>query len=142
MNKEHKTLTAFFTFLANKQDHLQLQAEDAENAIQDFFKFRTKQAEIAKEEKRLNGLKRLELIKKKKEEQQLNIKIAQKKKRLKGVKKIEQINNKELEELQKQQAHTAREQMKLLNKNTIKIKRQASPKSMKEMQALIDRIRN
>ncbi|MDE5416804.1 hypothetical protein L3049_02205 [Labilibaculum sp. DW002] len=108
MSKEHKILTEFFTFLATKQDHLQLQAQDAEKNIQDYFNHRIELAEIAKEEKRQKQLKKLELIVKKREEQQKRAKIP-----MQQTKQVKIASDK-----------------------------RPKAKTIREMQALIDRIRN
>lgn len=62
MSKEYKILSQFFTFLVDNQEHLQLQEENSEDIIQKFCKIRNEEAEKLKEEKRLNRLKKLELL--------------------------------------------------------------------------------
>lgn len=103
MTKEHKTLTEFFTFIIDKHDKLQL--DDAENIIQDYYKYRAEQAEKLKEEKRLIKLER------------------------------------EAKKKEKQQLQANRYNQKIVEAELPKMKRNKI-KSMKEMQALIDRIRN
>lgn len=106
MSKEHKTLTEFFAFLANKQEDLE--GLNAENTIQEYYDHRLKEVEKAKEEKKLKQLKKLELIAKKREEQ-------------------------------KKRAKTPKEKLELSMQSK---RKQPKIKTMKEMQALIDRIRN
>ncbi len=108
MSKEHKTLTDFYQFLVNTQNHLQVEHQNTENIIQDYYTHRIKQDEIAKEENRLKQLKKLELLVKKRDEQQ-------------------------------KRAKTLGNQIK---PKQIARKKRPEAKKIKEMQALIDRIRN
>lgn len=134
MSKEHKILTEFFTFLVNNQDHSQLQQQNAEGIIQDYYNFKNEQAEELKEEKRLEGLKKLALIVQKREEREKQTKI-------KGLIRA-QAKAKAQEQAQEQaQAKVkAQEQQVVPNKkpNIMRLK----VKKIREMQALIDRIRN
>lgn len=117
MSKEHKTLTEFFTFFINKKNHLELKQQDAEEVIQDYYKHRAELTKKAEEEKRRKNLKKLELIVQKREEQ-----------RLRTLKPKAQKTT---------EARTISEKITEAKTITKPIK-----KSIKEMQILIDRIRN
>ncbi|PKQ63812.1 hypothetical protein BZG02_07245 [Labilibaculum filiforme] len=106
MSKEHNTLTDFFNFLASQTAPME---QDSEKAIQAFNKHRDKLAELAKEEKRLKQLKKLELIVQKREEQKLRA-LKPKHQYVPTTKKV--------------------------------MSRKPKINTMKEMQDLIDRIRN
>ncbi|BAX82046.1 hypothetical protein [Labilibaculum antarcticum] len=124
MSKEHKTLTEFFSFLVNKQENFQLRQEDAEDIIQDYYNLKNEQIEELKEEKRVKGLKKLALIVQKREERENQARIKA--------------------QFKAQQQVKVQVQVKQVIPNTSPNTNMMRPKvkAIKEMQALIDRIRN
>lgn len=124
MKRENKILIEFFRFLARKQNHLQL--EDAENTIQEFYTHRNNEAEKIKEEKRIQSLKKLELIVQKRKEQQIKRIEIQRRKEEQRNARIRKNEAKQRQIIQKKKPFIKHKQIKTL----------------KEMQELIDRIRN